>query len=148
MKTINDKQQTWLLRRFHTLCTRIGMEDYEKRTMIESYGVSSSRDLNCVQLDELIKKLEIIANPALADMDKWRKRVMAAIGGWMKITGHETNAVLIKSIACRATGHKSFNDIPRERLINVYYAFLKKQKDLSAVYQFTQEELEILSYLN
>ncbi len=148
MRTINDKQHTWLLRRFHTLCTRIGMEEYEKRTMIESFGVFSSRDLDCSQLDELIRKLEFVANPALADMDHWRKRVMAAIGGWLKVTRHEMNAALIKSVACRATGHKSFNDIPRERLINVYYAFLKKQKDFSAVHQFTQEELEILSYLN
>jgi hypothetical protein len=148
MKTTTDKHHTWLLRRFHTLCSRLGLASYTKIAMIESYGVTSSRDLNCQQLEELCKKLEFELNPELRSLDEWRKRVMASIGGWLRQTGHEQNAQLIKSIACRATGSDSYNCIPKERLINIYYAFLNKQKDFSAVDRYTEDELEILQYSN
>lgn len=148
MKTINDRQHAWLLRRFHTLCTRLGLESYEKLAMVESCGVTSSRDLTCAQLEQLCSELDIKLNPELKTLDDWRKRVMASIGGWLRTIGRDQNAQIIKQIACRATGHHLFNEIPIERLMNIYYSFLKKQKDFKAIEQIANEELEILSYLN
>ena len=68
-----------------------------------------------------------------AVQEKRRKRVMAAIGGYLKATGKESNATVIKGIACRATGHTDFNKIPRERLRNLVAAFNNKVKDAQAV---------------
>ena len=70
-------------------------------------------------------------------MDKLRKRVMASIGSYLKATGRESNAAVIKGIACRATGHADFNKIPRERLRNLVAAFNNKVKDAQAVSDIT-----------
>lgn len=37
-----DKQKKWLLRQFHTLCSRLHLSAEEKETIIEGYGVESS----------------------------------------------------------------------------------------------------------
>lgn len=51
----------------------------------------------------------------------------------MTAAGKESNATVIKGIACRATGHTDFNKIPRERLRNLVAAFNNKVKDAQAV---------------
>ena len=66
-------------------------------------------------------------------MDKLRKRVMAAVGSYLRKTGRKSNATVIKAIACRATGHTDFNKIPRERLRNLIGLFNNKVKDSEAV---------------
>ena len=72
-------------------------------------------------------------------MDKLRKRAMAAVGGYLRKIGRESNAEIIKGIACRATGYQSFNKIPAERLRNVYHAFRNKQKDIDSVERIAME---------
>jgi len=148
MKTTCDRQQAWLLKRFHTLCTRIGMSADEKATLIGGFGVESSRDMSAEQLQVACDALDKRIDPQIVELDKWRKRVMAAVGGWLSITSQTQGADRIKAIACRATGHKTFNDITKDRLINIYYSFLKKQKDFKAVEGITREQLEELTYLN
>jgi len=73
---------------------------------------------------------------------------MASIGGWLRLIGREQNAQVIKAIACRAAKHDNYNDIPVDRLRNLYYSFLNKQEDIKRVGEITAEEIEILSYLN
>ena len=63
------------------------------------------------------------------DLDKLRKRVMAAIGSYLHSVKRESNTSIIKGIACRATGYKEFNKIPRERLRNLIATFNNKVKD-------------------
>lgn len=58
---------------------------------------------------------------------------MAAIGGYLRMIGKESNASVIKGIACRATGYADFNKIPRERLRNLVGAFNNKVKDAQSV---------------
>lgn len=58
---------------------------------------------------------------------------MAAIGSWLKMCGKESNATVIKAIACRATKHDDFNKIPLERLRNLVHLFNNKIKDRDAV---------------
>jgi len=60
----------------------------------------------------------------------------------------ESNAAKIKAIACRASSFENFNDIPRERLNNLYYAFLKKQKDFKRVNSIVKEQIDELIYQN
>jgi len=148
MKTTCERQQSWLLKRFHTLCTKTGVSVDEKAAMIGSFGVESSRDLSNAQLQRVCDVLDKRLNPELAELDKWRKRVIASVNGWLSMTSQPKTIDRIKGIACRATGKHEFNEIPKERLINVYYSFLKKQQDFKRVSKMTSEDLELLSSLN
>lgn len=124
-----------ILKKFHTLCSVLGLTEAEKRVIVESYGVESSRDMDTHDLIDVCGKLSEQANEktGAGEMDKLRKRAMAAIGGYLKAVGRESNATVIKGIACRATGHADFNKIPRERLRNLVAAFNNKVKDAQAV---------------
>lgn len=148
MKTTTDHQQGLLLKKFHTKCTQAGLTVEEKMLMIGGFGHESSREMTAPELLRACDLLDGKVNPALLTTDAFRKRTMAAIGGWLKVMGVQTTGDKIKAIACRATGHESFNDIPLERLRNVYYAFLKKQKDFKKVDAIHQEKLETLTYQN
>lgn len=135
-----------LLKKYHTLCTVLGMTDADKEATLAAYGVESSRDLDTHDLVDLCAKLSDEANKKSGtdDMDRLRKRVMAAIGSWLKSEGKYGNATIIKAIACRATGHADFNKIPRERLRNLIGAFNNKVKDSEAVAELTSDNPKII----
>lgn len=130
-----DEIHRGILKKFHTLCHVLGLTDDEKRTIVESYGVESSRDMDTHDLIDVCASLAEQANrkTGTADLDKLRKRVMAATGGYLRMIGKESNASVIKGIACRATGYADFNKIPRERLRNLVGAFNNKVKDAQSV---------------
>ena len=136
-----------ILKKFHTLCSVLGLTEAEKRVIVESYGVESSRDMDTHDLIDVCGKLSEQANEktGAGEMDKLRKRAMAAIGGYLKAVGRESNATVIKGIACRATGHTDFNKIPRERLRNLVAAFNNKVKDAQTVEKIT-DSLLLQSY--
>jgi len=148
MKATCDSKQSGLLKKFHTLCTKNGMKPDEKSALIAGFGVESSRELSVSQLQRACEALDSKVSSEVMEADMWRKRAMAAIGGWLRLISQPQDAIRIKAIACRATKHDSFNGIPKERLVNVYYLFLQKQKDFKAVDGITKEELETLTYLN
>jgi len=141
-------QHSLLVKRYHTLAGKLGLTKEDKAAIMESYGVESSLDLSVKELNELCIALEKDNTPKAPALDKLRKQVMASIGGWLRTVHQTSDADRIKAIACKATGHRRFNDIPAERLRNIYHTFLNKQKDFRSVNQITSEELEILSYLN
>lgn len=124
-----EKQQKWLLRQFHTLCSRLHLSAEEKAAIIEGYGVESSADINNDDLMNICRALEKRLDSNAVKLDRLRKQVIAAIGGWLRMQGKPENIADIKAIACRATKSDNFNRIPPERLRNVYNAFLNKQKD-------------------
>ena len=140
-----DQQQKWLLKKFHTLCSRLGMTDYEKHALVESYGVESSKDIDNHDLMDICHTLEAQLNPSIKVMDNQRRRTMAAIGAWLRFTGHEENVSVIKGIACRATGYQDFNKIPADRLKNICYAFNQKMKDSKAVDSIAREYLGMIT---
>jgi hypothetical protein len=148
MKTTCEQQQSWLLKRFHTLCTKTGINPDEKAAIIAGFGVGSSRDLTLEQLQMACDALDKRINPELAQLDKWRKRVIASINGYLAITSQDKSIARIKAIACRATDKHDFNEIPKDRLINVYYSFLKKQQDFKRVSGIVTQDLETLSAMN
>ncbi len=134
MATVMAQQQKWLLRKFHTLCTQLNMSKDDKLTLLGSYGVESSKDLSNYDLMEVCTLLENSINPATQRIVKLRKRVIAAIGGYLRLIGKNDQDInYIKGIACRATKYEYFNKIPVERLDNLYNAFVKKQRDAKAV---------------
>jgi len=148
MKTTTDLQHALLIKRYHTLASKLGLDKADKAAILESFGVESSLDLSVQELLELCNVLERDNNPKAPVLDKLRKQVMGSIGGWLKTISQDSDASKIKAIACKATGHRRFNDIPAERLRNIYHTFLNKQKDFKAVKQITAEELEYLSFMN
>lgn len=134
MATITAQNQKWLLKKFHTLCSRLGLDADTKLAMIAEYGVESSKDLSNGELTQLCDRLNDILNPEDAKLDKMRKRVLAAIGGWLRLIGKGNEGMdYIKGVACRAAQTDNFNKIPLERLTTIYNMFLKRQKDAKAV---------------
>ena len=120
-----------LLKKFHTLCSLRGMSAEDKREVVRSYGVESSRDIDTHDLVDLCARLSAeVDGVKRAELDKLRKRAMASIGGYLRAAGYASSAEMIKGIACRATGYGSFNKIPVERLRNLVYAFNNKVKDM------------------
>lgn len=148
MKTTTERHTGLLLKKFHTLCTKAGLTADEKYLMVAAFGHESSRELTHSELLRACDMLDAKLNPQLAGIDAWRKRVIASIGGWLKVMSVESNIDKIKAIACRASAYNSFNEIPQERLNNLYYAFLKKQKDFKRVDSIVKEQIENLTYQN
>ena len=136
MGTIEQKQA---LRRFHALCGALGMSAEDKRALICGAGAESSTDLPVWKLQAICERLQGQVNPQAAKMDAMRKRVMASIGGWLKVAGIVSNAAIIKAIACRSTGYDDFNKIPAGRLNNIYNNFRNKQIDRLAAETLQRE---------
>ena len=130
-----DSIHKGVLKKFHTLCSVLGLSQDEKRAIVESYGVESSRDMDTHDLINVCANLSEQANKknGTSDLDKLRKRAMAAIGSYLHSVKRESNASIIKGIACRATGYEDFNKIPRERLRNLIATFNNKVKDKQGV---------------
>jgi hypothetical protein len=148
MGTVIDSEQKRLVKKFHTLLNRYGIDNDTKLEILQQYNVTSSAYLDCRQLLDLCARLERMHDPAAAELDRWRKRLMGVIGGWLRAMNRVDNAQIIKSVACRASARASFNDIPTEQLRSLYNAFLKKTKDLRMTEQLTADELEWITINN
>lgn len=158
MKTTTDKQKkAGLIRKYHTLCTNLGISDDDRRQMLsDNYGVESSKDLYVEELEHLCDVLDSDANKKELKLQEARKRVFGAVGGWLDILYGKTSnneeyrmrVDKIKAIACRQTEHNDFNKIPLERLTNVSYLFSNKQKDIKQGKSVIAEELQTLAFLN
>lgn len=138
-----DEIHRGLLKKYHTLCTVLGLDDDAKRAILASWCVESSRDLTQHQLIDICGKLsaQVDQKQGTARLDKLRKQVIAAIGGWLRETGQQSNISIIKGIAMRASGYADFNKIPRERLRNLIATFNNKVKDARAVDALTDAML-------
>ncbi len=130
MATFTEKQKNGLIKKFHTLLGKNGIGADGKEAILSGYGVESSKDLEISELVDICEILDKKANPSFYDADVWRKRVIAAIGGYLRSMGKEQNIDLIKSIACRAASRDRFNDIPTERLKSLYNAFKHRKNDV------------------
>lgn len=135
-----------LIRKYHTLATQLKMDTDERKTVLAAYGVESSKDLNAQELDELCKLLKQQLN---SDADKWRKRLMASIYGYLQLTGRAGNPEYVKAIAMRSAGdYESFNRIPVAKLQTLYYLFLDKQKVLKRTGELLSEDLDFMQFKN
>jgi hypothetical protein len=82
------------------------------------------------------------------DTNVWRKRVIAVIGQYLRNLHKQESIYEIKAIACRAAQYDEFNLIPVQRLQNIYYAFLNKNKDFARVGEVVYEDIEVIVTLN
>jgi hypothetical protein len=138
--TFLDKQQKSLLKKYHTLCAKSGISESEKCEMVASYGVASSRELTAHDLLDICNKIEQANRPDIAELDKWRKRLLATLFEYLRRLRKPEDMDLAKAIACRATGSKSFNKIPLERLRSLYNGFRNSNNDLAFIAELTADE--------
>lgn len=148
IKTTDFQAKQYLLKKFHTLCAKAVVDADTKRGIVESFGVFSSRELTTDELLQACTILEGMQTKIAQEMDTWRKRVIASIDGYMRLTGGDRAIEYVKGVACQSTGYNSFNSIPRERLINIYNAFLNKQKDYRRVGGIIDNDILNKSYNN
>lgn len=141
MQTLLDKQKTGLIKRFHTLLGKAGMDNEQKLAILAQYGVESSKDLSAYELLELCNKLDKMSNPQLIELDLWRKRLLAAVGGYLKAADvvAEDEIVLIKKVACIAAKKTEFNQIPLDRLKGLYNAFKNRESDIQTINKMTEQ---------
>lgn len=126
-----------LITAFYTVCSYAGLDG--KSIIRKEYGVESTKDLSIEQLHAEIINIGIEGN-------KWRRRVMAAIGAKLKREKRESNANIIKAIACRAAKVENFNHIPHETLQAIYNQFAAIPKGKKVAYK--QSDLQRLAHLN
>ena len=141
MQTLLDKQKTGLIKRFHTLLGKAGMDNEQKLAILAQYGVESSKDLSAYELLELCNKLDKMSNPQLIELDLWRKRLLAAVGGYLKAADvvADNEIVLIKKVACIAAKKTEFNQIPLDRLKSLYNAFKNRESDILTINKLTEK---------
>lgn len=140
MTTI-DTTKSNLIKKFHTLMNKVGMDEFDKKSILADFKATSSKDLTVVELLEVCTALERMANPQLVELDKLRKRVIASIAAYLKVMNETSTIEKIKSIACRAAGEKNFNSIPAHRLRAVYNAFNEYKKRMVSVSKITENIL-------
>ena len=105
---------------------------------------SSERELKPKEINDLCRALNGQNPQDYTELDKKKKRLLAVIFGMFEKMGKEVSMDYVKGIACRAARVKDFNQIPSERLVSLYNAFLNAQKDLSFAQRLMANlELEI-----
>lgn len=140
-----------LIGKGHALCAKLGMCEEDRRAMLmASYGVNSMRDMRYIDLLDLVDKLTNRIADTTTDeefthneeMDTARKRLIAAIGAYLRESGNTENIDTIKAVACRAAKVARFNQITLADLRSLSATFLAKTKTLK------QDEIKRIAMLN
>lgn len=147
MKTIEITQKN-LIKRFHILLSKYKISNEAKEALLSGFGVESSTELGIPELIALCDAIEKQFVPGANELDKFRKRLIASIFAWRKAMGCTSSMNEVKGIACNACSVSDFNQIPKERLQSLYYAFNNKTKDLNRVTAMTQDQVDYLTTLN
>lgn len=146
MKAKGTKQMDDLaaatIKKYHTLCSQLHLTPEDREALLSPYGCTSSKDMETHDLLDVCASLaaELDRRTEGADIQRLRRRVIAAIACYLRLTGRVESLSLIKAIACRATGYRSFNKIPKERLRNLIGLFNDKVKDKHTVDAITTED--------
>jgi len=146
-KTIPTK--TKLIKRFHVLLGKSGINEDGKRAILSACGVSSTVDLPENVLIEICEKLDKSQDKSFKEMNKIRKQLMASIFAYLKAFGTPSNNFeYVKGIACQASGYDDFNFIPKDRLRSLVHSFNNQTKDLNNVVEMTRDKIDYLTLLN
>ena len=147
--TFMDKQANALIKKLHILTGKAGMNDEAYRAFLwDNYKVTSSKDMNVYELTEACGKLDKLADPKLAEIDVWRKRVLASVLSYLRAMGMEEDMNKAKGIAARAAKAEYFNAIKVDQLRNIYSAFNRKVSDATSVEEVTREMITNLKNNN
>ncbi len=136
-----SEQKKVLVRKYHTMCRRLGLDEETRKAMLAQYDVESSKDLSIAELTKLIIALgaELHNTPE----NKARKRVIGAAIGYLEANkeGFATWAQYAKveyakGAAVKASGMATagadidelFDRIPIETLVKISAMFNKMKK--------------------
>ncbi len=128
----------------HALCAKLGMSDEDRCAMlVATYGVSSMKDMKYAELLELVDNLTNRVGERTTDdeaqhndeLDTARKRLIAAIGAYLRENGSTENIDTIKAVACRAAKVERFNQITLSDLKFYTATFNAKTRDLKSLKQ-------------
>lgn len=127
----------------YAIAARLGWDnDRLHDTVYDNYHVEHISQLTAEQAAELIGRLKQNQNSTDTSMDVWRKRLMAAVGAYLRAFNYTESPAAIKAIACRAAGMPNadcFNQIPLDRLRGLYNAFRNAARDRHSVDNVTEE---------
>ncbi len=141
-----------LNRKYHYLLKDLGINEDQKLALLSSWGVSSSTELSDEKLYELtlwlgLKQKERFSKAKAQEqakhrdeLDLWRKRVIASIGAWLKLTNQPDSIGYIKATACQGAEVRNFNKIGISKLRSLYNEFGNKNRVQKAVKSLTQSE--------
>lgn len=146
-----DRLHKQLIKKFHVLLGQQGLGQEAKEGILAGYGVEHTNELTLQQLQQACSSLEgnrridAKTDDKRAEMDRWRKRALAAAFGLASELGYAVTMDGAKAMILRATGNEytSFNKIPQARLQAIYYGFRRNVKDMSAITEMAQEILII-----
>lgn len=119
------------LKQLMTILSMNKVSDEDRANMVYSWTsgrTTSARELRPEELQSIVNKLQGSENTS---PDIWRKRLIAAIYGFLNKMNKEASPELVKAIACRAANVDDFNKIPTQRLVSLYSAFNNMQRDLN-----------------
>ncbi len=155
-----DPRKTKLLKKYHTLLCRQGVNNEAKMAMLAGYGVESSKELTLAQLVDIIVKLEggcPEQEKQKSPLEMWRDRAIAAVSDYLRVMGVgffqkeyekctyeeklKRKAYAIGTIEKAANG-KVFGKISQKQLASLYNGFIRTKKDMLAV---QRSAMEILS---
>ena len=145
----HDRLHKQLIKKFHVLLGQQGLGGDAKEGILAGYGVEHTNELTLQQLQQVCSSLEgnrrmdAKTDDKRVDMDRWRKRAIAAAFGLAFELGYAITMDGAKAMILRATGNEytSFNKIPQTRLQAIYYGFRRNVKDMSSTVRLAEEML-------
>nr|DAS68232.1 MAG TPA: Protein of unknown function (DUF1018) [Caudoviricetes sp.] len=146
----HDRLSKQLIKKFHVLLGQQGLGQEAKEGILAGYGVEHTNELTLQQLQQVCSSLEgnrrmddAKTDDKRVDMDKWRKRAIAAAFGLASELGYAVTMDGAKAMILRATGNEytSFNKIPQTRLQAIYYGFRRNVKDMNSTVRLAEEML-------
>lgn len=144
MKTIEEKETSRLIKKYHVMLGQAGMEKEERKEFLKQMtGKESSKDCTYRELMEVCSVLEQMINPKVKQADYWRKRVLSACGRYVKALGNanHNNANYVKAVICRSAKVKveDFNRIPVNKLQALYNSFNYMARTMKKVMDDAEE---------
>ena len=144
MQTFMECEQKKLLKKFHTLLGKFEDGVERKAGILWRLGVESAKELSIEQLVDECDALVKCLNPNLAELEKARERVIAAVSYYHEVMG-DVELFEKRYAACsyaekarrrryamgtaeHAAGKIEFNRIPLEQLRSLYGKFTKGAK--------------------
>ena len=140
-----------LLGQAHQLCAKLGMDEDERRSMLaSSFGTPTMATLKYGELLKLVDKLQRLVDARktetdekyIHELDQARKRLIAAIGAYLRENKQNENIDTIKAIACRAAKVDRFNEIALADLKCLSATFRAKARTAK------QNEIKRIAMLN
>ena len=127
MRTIEEKETSRLIKKYHTMIGQAGLDKDEKQEfLLQMTGKQSSKECSYKELMEVCSMLERMINPKVKEADYWRKRCLSACGKYVEALGKDKNNLnYVKAVICRSAKVKQseFNRIPTHKLQALYNSF-------------------------